>query len=68
MGNLADNYPALDPDSCDSLGLGGQCNEDCPLLKSGKKIRYNDNCYSPKEYNAIIKKKTFSIFTNIEIE
>ncbi len=33
--NTSSNYPAMDPDSCDSIGLSGWCGINCPLFLRG---------------------------------
>ena len=56
MGNISDNYPVGMCD-CDRIGLNGQCNEDCPLLKSEEMIRYDEECYSWHDYSVLKEKE-----------
>jgi hypothetical protein len=64
--SIADYYPVGMCD-CDRIVLDGDCNENCPLLKSEEKIRFEDECYDYEEYLIMMNKRNMSAIKHLEI-
>ena len=67
MSKLSDHYP-VGMSKCDSLGLAGNCGENCPLLESEEYIRYEEECYPYKEYLIVKNKRHMSSIKYLEIQ
>jgi hypothetical protein len=67
MSKLSDNYP-ISMSKCDSLGLGGQCGENCPLLESEEYVRFEEECYPYLKYLIVENKSHMSAVKHLEIE